>query len=70
MKIDIIRFTQDKLLKLTKKRFSKIYITEYIIPLIDKIIQSKDNKFLISGSQGVGKSTLSILLKIVIEKNL
>ena len=68
MKIDIIRFTQDKLLKLTKKRFSKIYITEYIIPIIDKIIQSKDNKFLISGSQGVGKSTLSILLKIVIEK--
>ena len=68
MKIDIIRFTQDKLLKLTKKRFSKIYITEYIIPIIDKIIQSNDNKFLISGSQGVGKSTLSILLKIVIEK--
>tara|TARA_Y100001970_G_C14189415_1_gene834451 strand:+ start:656 stop:1525 length:870 start_codon:yes stop_codon:yes gene_type:complete len=68
MKIDIIKFTQDKLLKLTKKKFSKIYITEYIIPIIDKIIQSKDNKFLISGSQGVGKSTLSILLKIVIEK--
>ena len=36
MKIDIIKFTQDKLLKLTKKKFSKIYITEYIIPIIDK----------------------------------
>ena len=68
MKIDIIRFTQDKLLELTKKRFSKSYITKYILPIIDKIIHSKDNKFLISGSQGVGKSTLSILLKIVIEK--
>tara|TARA_B100001250_G_C19652366_1_gene723303 strand:- start:91 stop:936 length:846 start_codon:yes stop_codon:yes gene_type:complete len=68
MKIDIIRFTQNQLLQLTKKKFSKDYIIKHILPIINKIIKSKDNKFLISGSQGVGKSTLSLLFKLVIEK--
>jgi len=68
MKIKIISFTQDQLLQLTKKKFSKIYITKYILPIIDNIINSQDNKYLISGSQGVGKSTISNLLKLVIEK--
>ena len=68
MKIDIIIFTQNQLLQLTKNKFSKNYITKYILPIIDIIINSKNNKYLISGSQGVGKSTLSILLKLIIEK--
>ena len=68
MKIKIITFTQEQLLQLTKKKFSKIYITKYILPIIDNIISSQDNKYLISGSQGVGKSTISNLLKLVIEK--
>jgi len=68
MKIDIIRFIQDQLFKLTKNKFSQSYISKFLVPIIYMIINSKDNKFLISGSQGVGKTTLAILLKLVIEK--
>ena len=51
---------------LTKKKFSKKYISKYILPIIDNIANSKQKKILISGSQGIGKSTL---LKII-EKNI
>ena len=62
----IINSIEKQLYILTKKKFSKKYIHEYIIPIIDFIISSKKKKFLISGSQGIGKSTL---LK-VIEENI
>ena len=68
MKIDINTFIQDKLKKLTNKKFSKKYISLYIVPIIKAINNSKDNKFIISGSQGAGKSTLAKLFKLVIEK--
>ena len=68
MKIDINIFIQQQLLITTNKKFSIAYISRSIIPIIDKIINTNDNKFLISGSQGVGKSTLAIIIKLVIEK--
>ena len=68
MKIDINTFIQDELKKLTNKKFSKKYISQYIVPIIKAINNSKDNKFIISGSQGAGKSTLAKLFKLVIEK--
>ena len=68
MKIDINIFIQQQLLISTNKKFSIAYISRSITPIIDKIINTNDNKFLISGSQGVGKSTLAIIIKLVIEK--
>ena len=62
----IIYSIQKQLIELTGNKFSKRYIESYIIPIINFIISSKEKKFLISGSQGIGKSTL---LKIL-EKNI
>ena len=66
MKNKIVNSISNDLNNLTKKKFSKKYISKYILPLIDNIANSKQNKILISGSQGIGKSTL---LKII-EKNI
>jgi len=68
MKIDIKIFIQDELKKITNKHFSKKYITQYLIPIVNNINDSIDNKFIISGPQGSGKTTLTKLLKTVIEK--
>ena len=67
MQKDIINYTQGLLFKYIGRKFTKIYIEKYIIPIITNIINSKKKKFLISGSQGVGKSTLVLILKSVIE---
>ena len=64
-----INYIQDLLFKYTHKIFTKNYIEKYILPIITNIINSKKKKFLISGSQGVGKSTLVLILKSVIENN-
>ena len=67
MQIEINTFIQENLKKLTNKNFSKKYISQFIIPIINKINNSKDNKFLIAGSQGAGKSTLAKIFKLVLE---
>ena len=68
MKKDIISIVKKEYQKLTSKNLSNNYICNYILPIIDYIINTNDKKFIISGSQGVGKSTLSKLLKKVIER--
>ena len=67
MQKDIINYTQGLLFKYIGKKFTKIYIEKNILPIITYITNSKRKKFLISGSQGVGKSTLVLILKSVIE---
>ena len=67
MQKDIINYTQGLLFKYIGKKFTKIYIEKNILPIINYINNSKKKKFLISGSQGVGKSTLVLILKSVIE---
>ena len=67
MRIEINTFIQQNLKKLTNKNFSKKYISQFIIPIINKINNSKDNKFIIAGSQGAGKSTLAKIFKLVLE---
>jgi len=66
MKNIIVNSINKDLSILTKKKFSKKYISKYIFPIIDNIANSKQKKILISGSQGIGKSTF---LKII-EKNI
>ena len=68
MKIDTILFIQRELKNLTSKNFSKKYISQFIIPIINNINNSKDNKFIIAGPQGSGKSTLTKVLKLTLEK--
>ena len=48
---------------LSKIKFSKKYIETYICPIFEYIISSKKNKFLMAGSQGIGKSTLMHILE-------
>ena len=66
MKLNINIFIQEELKVLTNKKFSKKYVSLYIVPIINNICHSKNNKFILSGSQGSGKSTLGKLLKSVI----
>ena len=68
MKKKIELIIQKELNNLTGKKFSKSYICKYILPIIQYIDKTHDKKFIISGSQGSGKSTLSKLIKIIIEK--
>ncbi len=53
-----ISFIQNEILKIHKKKYSKKYINKHIIPIIEFILFSKHKNFLISGSQGIGKSSL------------
>ncbi len=66
MNENLIESIQNQLNELTNKKFTKDYIKKYLYPIFEYIITSKKEKFLIAGSQGIGKSTL---LK-VLEKNL
>ena len=68
MQIQINTFIQEKFKHLTNKTFSKKYINQYIVPIIKNINDSKNSKFIIAGSQGSGKSTLTAVLKLVLEK--
>ena len=68
MQIQINTLIQEKFKHLTNKTFSKKYINQYIVPIIKNINDSKNDKFIIAGSQGSGKSTLTAVLKLVLEK--
>ena len=68
MQIQINTLIQEKFKKLANKNFSKKYINQYIVPIIKNINDSKNDKFIIAGSQGSGKSTLTAVLKLVLEK--
>ena len=68
MQIEINTFIQKNLKQLTNKTFSKKYISQYITPIITNINTSKNSKFIIAGSQGAGKSTLTKIFKLALEK--
>ena len=59
---------KNQLLSKTGMKFSNKYIQKHIVPIIKFIIYKKKNKFLLSGSQGIGKSTLVDILEYTIEK--
>ena len=63
MSEQLIYSVQKQLIELTNIKFSKKYIETYICPIFEYIISSKKNKFLIAGSQGIGKSTLMHILE-------
>ena len=63
-----IEFIQQETLKVYGKEYSKKYIKNNLLPIIDFIILSKKNKFLISGSQGIGKSSLIKIISKTLNK--
>ena len=65
-KIELI--IQKELNNLTGKKFSKNYIFKYFLPIIQYIDKTNDKKFIISGSQGAGKSTLAQVIKLLLKK--
>tara|TARA_Y100001970_G_scaffold288970_1_gene417924 strand:- start:2485 stop:3351 length:867 start_codon:yes stop_codon:yes gene_type:complete len=68
MKNKIVSFIQKQLFELTNNKFSKNYVELCIMPIIIYIVFSKKNRFLVSGSQGIGKSTLVKILEKSIKK--
>jgi len=54
---ELINSIYNDFYKITKKNISKTYIKNKILPLFYFIENSKKNMFLISGSQGIGKTT-------------
>ena len=68
MKDKIIIYIQKEILKINKKKYSKIYVEKKILPLIYYIKLSNKKKFLIGGAQGIGKTSLLILIAKVLKK--
>ena len=62
----LIDSIQKQLFEIVNKKFSTNYICTYIFPIFEYVVNSKKTKFLIAGSQGVGKTTLLYIL----DKNL
>ena len=65
---EILIFIQKEAFKLCKKKYSKKYIKLRIQPIISYINSSNNKKFLISGSQGIGKSSLILIIKKTLER--
>ncbi len=68
MKSSIINSIQYQFNKLTNSSISQTQVKKFILPIIEYINYSPNNKFLLSGSQGVGKTTLLKLIKIIFKK--
>ena len=63
-----INYIQNESLKIYNRKFSKKYIKENILPIINFINISGKNKFLIGGSQGIGKSSLIKIISNTLNK--
>ena len=63
MSMNLAKSIQEQLIEITNKKYSIKYIKQNIYPIFEYINNSKKKKFLISGSQGIGKSTLANILE-------
>ena len=63
-----IDFIQREAFKIYKKKYSKKYVEDKILPIINFILLSKKNSFLISGSQGIGKTSLIKIISNTLNK--
>ena len=59
----LIDSIHNDLFNLTNKKFSKKQIEKNILPIFSYIFNSKKKMFLISGSQGIGKTTILQILE-------
>ncbi len=65
---EIIEFIQKEVFLIYKKKYSKKYIKSKILPIINYINISNKKKFLIGGSQGIGKTSLIIIIEKTLKK--
>ena len=68
MKTNIIKSIQYQFKELTNSNISQHEIKKFILPIIELINYSPCNKFLLSGSQGVGKTTLLRVIELILKK--
>ena len=68
MTLEIAKFIQENLIRITNHSVSNSYIEKYFIPLIKFINNNNSNRFLLSGSQGVGKTTMLQIIEKVFQK--
>ena len=64
----LIDYIQIEIHKVYNKKYSKKYIEDKLIPIINYICSSKSKKFLFGGSQGIGKSSFINIISKTIEK--
>ena len=65
---NLVDYIQKEIHITYKKKYSKKYIEDNLIPIINYINYSKSKKFLFGGSQGIGKSSLIKIISKIIEK--
>ncbi len=64
----LINYIQKEIHITYNKKFSKKYIEDKLLPIINYICSSKSKKFLFGGSQGIGKSSFINIISKTIEK--
>ena len=64
----LIDYIQIEIHNTYKKKYSKKYIEDKLVPIIKYICSSKSKKFLFGGSQGIGKSSFINIISKTIEK--
>ncbi len=65
---ELIDYIQIEIHNTYKKKYSKKYIEDKLVPIIKYICSSKSKKFLFGGSQGIGKSSFINIISKTIEK--
>ncbi len=65
---EIIDYIQKEIHITYNKNYSKKYVNEKILPIINYISRNKSKKFLFGGSQGIGKSSFIKIISKTIEK--
>ncbi len=64
----LIDYIQKEIHITYNKKYSKKYIEDKLVPIINYICSSKSKKFLFGGSQGIGKSSFINIISKTIEK--
>ena len=64
----LIDYIQKEIHITYNKKYSKKYIEDNLIPIINYISNCKSKKFLFGGSQGIGKSSFIKIISKIIEK--
>ena len=64
----LIDYIQIEIHNTYSKKYSKKYIEDKLVPIINYICSSKSKKFLFGGSQGIGKSSFINIISKTIEK--
>ena len=64
----LIDYIQKEIHNTYNRKYSKKYIKDKLVPIINYICSSKSKKFLFGGSQGIGKSSFINIISKTIEK--